>query len=600
MVSDRSNGDDVLPTLKERSQLPDQAFAVAREHRQRGDTAAAEAIYRKILDAMPEHADSLHALAVIEFERGLQADGLARLRRAIAQEPLSEKFHMNLGILLQRMGRLQEAQAAHLRAIDLAPENAQCHFNLGLALQKQKRWSKAEEAYKRAIELAPIPGRSSRWIFHTFYNLGTVFEELERLGEAASAYRRCVDLAPKNPRSHFKLGIVLRKLSKLDAAIQVFDRALALEPKSVSAHSHRGFVLQRQSRLEEAEAAYQRALEFDPNDIKARCHLSMVHKFVPGDPEIDAIKAQLARTDITDAQRSGLMTALGNAYQAIGRYDDAFTEFRRANDMSKQQTSFELEKRRTEVEMIKRGFEKAISAPAGSRAHADIVPIFVVGMSCSGKTLVENLLGGQPGVCTMGEWLGLRRAIDVVCARHGINATYPGCVDQLNDVMFQEIGQSYLDNIAVTFPGYRYYVATFPGYSRYIGLIFRAFTAPRLIFCQRDPMDNCFIIYSHIRTHGKWYNYDLETLGKHYALNRDLMAHWKRLFGAQILDVCYEDFVRDPQAIGKQICDFCGIDHDPDFIQHPLWTDEIGRSTHYIKYLGALQRVVAEQSVSVS
>ncbi len=600
MVSDRSNSDDASPTPREQTLTPDQAFAAAREPEQRGDTAAAEAIYRKILEATPEDADSLHALAVIEFERGLQAEGLARLRRAIAQEPLSENFQINFGIMLQRMGRFREAEEAHLRAIHLAPENPECHFNLGLALQQQERWSKAEAAYKRAIELAPNWGRSSRWTFHAVFNLGTVLQKLNRLGEAESAYRRAIDLAPENPKCHFKLGIVSKNLTKLDAAIQAFDRVLALEPETASAHTQRGTALHMQGRLEEAEAAFLRALELDPNDLEARCSLSMVHKFVPGDPEIEALKAQLARTDIADARRCSFMVALGNAYHAIGRYDDAFAEFRRANDMNAQRTPFDLEKRRAKVETIKRGFATAISAPDGSRASEDIVPVFVVGMSCSGKTLVEGLLGGRLEVCTMGEWLGLRRAIVAVCARHGISAPYPDCVDELNDAMYEEIGQSYLEDLAVNFPECRYFVATWPGYYRHVGLIFRAFTAPRLIYCHRDPMDNCFLVYSHVNTRGHWYNYDLEALGKHYAQYRDLMAHWKRLFGARILDVCYEDLVRDPPSAGERICDFCGIEYDPDSVQRPFRTDEIGRSTHYAKHLGALQRVLGEQSASVS
>ena len=217
----------------------------------------------------------------------------------------------------------------------------------------------------------------------------------------------------------------------------------------------------------------------------------MVHKFVPGDPEIEALKAQLARTDIADAWRCRFMVALGNAYHAIGRYDDAFAEFRRANDMNAQRTTpFDLEKRRAKVETIKRGFATANSAPNGSRASEDIVPVFVVGMSRSGKTLVEGLLGGRLEVCTMGEWLGLRRAIVAVCARHGTSAPYPDCVDELNDAMFEEIGQSYLEDLAVNFPECRYFVATWPGYYRHVGLIFRAFTAPRLIYCHRDPVWN--------------------------------------------------------------------------------------------------------------
>ena len=100
----------------------------------------------------------------------------------------------------------------------------------------------------------------------------------------------------------------------------------------------------------------------------------MVHKFVPGDPEIDTLKALLARKDAADPRRPHVMVALGNAYHAIGRYDDAFAEFRRANDLMAQQMPFDMEKRRAQFETIKRCSALAISAPDGSRTSEAIVP----------------------------------------------------------------------------------------------------------------------------------------------------------------------------------------------------------------------------------
>ena len=56
------------------------------------------------------------------------------------------------------------------------------------------------------------------------------------------------------------------------------------------------------------------------------------------------------------------------------------------------------------------------------------------------------------------------------------------------------------------------------------------------------------------------YALDLMDIGHYYRQYRRLMAHWKSLYGDDILDVDYDAFVREPRPAVERLLEFCGLD----------------------------------------
>ena len=77
----------------------------------------------------------------------------------------------------------------------------------------------------------------------------------------------------------------------------------------------------------------------------------------------------------------------------------------------------------------------------------------------------------------------------------------------------------------------------------YISLILKALPFAKLIFCQRDPLDNCLFIYFKRYNINNQYSYDLRNLASYYAEYQNLMAHWLALYAERILEVRYEELV---------------------------------------------------------
>lgn len=69
-------------------------------------------------------------------------------------------FHLNLGVVYKRLGRLEDALKAYQEAIAILGQNpgdghAEAYYNLGIVLREQGNFKAAEEAYRDAIVLEP-------------------------------------------------------------------------------------------------------------------------------------------------------------------------------------------------------------------------------------------------------------------------------------------------------------------------------------------------------------------------------------------------------------------------------------------------------------
>src|SRR5208282_6423111 len=103
----------------------------------------AEQIYRQIIAVEPNHANALHLLGIVAYQRGKYDAAVEYLTRAIASKGTEPAFHTNLGNAFKAQGKLTEALACHRRALVLQPDFPEAHYNLGNVLQSLGRSQEA-------------------------------------------------------------------------------------------------------------------------------------------------------------------------------------------------------------------------------------------------------------------------------------------------------------------------------------------------------------------------------------------------------------------------------------------------------------------------
>jgi tetratricopeptide (TPR) repeat protein len=111
--------------------------------------------YRHILSSEPGHADCLHLLGMVAFQRGDAEQAVESIRRAIAIHRTAASYYSNLGNVLQSQEKMGEAEACYRRALDIRPDQTEVHLNLGNILKAQGVVDAALNSYRSARLLDP-------------------------------------------------------------------------------------------------------------------------------------------------------------------------------------------------------------------------------------------------------------------------------------------------------------------------------------------------------------------------------------------------------------------------------------------------------------
>ncbi len=162
------------------------------------------------------------------------------LERAIQLMPTFAAAHYNLGTLLQRQNELNRALQEYQLALKYASdvrEAAQTHNNLGVLLNELGRKDEATAEFTAAIALNPDEQNS-------FIGRGLIEHDEGRLDAALQDFSRAAQIAP-SPLAFYWEGRVLEDKGQLKAAAEAYRSALKLSPDLSDA----------QARLERIEKA---------------------------------------------------------------------------------------------------------------------------------------------------------------------------------------------------------------------------------------------------------------------------------------------------------------------------------------------------------
>jgi len=187
-------------------------------------------------------------------------------------------------------------------------------------------------------------------------------------------------------------------------------------------------------------------------------------------------------------------------------------------------------------------------------------PIFIIGMPRTGTTLVERILTSHSDVSAVGELTDFPLLMtEMVQERHAIGSPEEGDIDASLRLDFHELGRRYVDCARQLAGGAQYFVDKLPYNFLYCGYILAALPRAKIIHLRRDPLDTCYAVYKTLFFNAYSYSYDLQELADYYVGYRTHMDHWHRALPGRILDVSYEEFVRDPESQARRVLDWCGL-----------------------------------------
>ncbi len=218
------------------------------------DRHALEAATAEYLEAMrcrPDDPQSYCSLGSFHADRGEYDDALTCYAQARRLDPRDITPLVNASLILNALGRNEQAEQSLRHALELDPESYPAHLNLGMLLGELRRIPEAEEAFRRALRLEPKSAVAA-------YNLGLIV--VDRDSESGVALlRKAAQWQPDEPRYAFALAYHLDQCGAHEEAVAELRHLLDAHPTYTDAYTLLGDILIAQGRVNEAAELYRRA-----------------------------------------------------------------------------------------------------------------------------------------------------------------------------------------------------------------------------------------------------------------------------------------------------------------------------------------------------
>jgi hypothetical protein len=196
--------------------------------------------------------------------------------------------------------------------------------------------------------------------------------------------------------------------------------------------------------------------------------------------------------------------------------------------------------RRTAWELI--AFWDRVMAPAERRrppVSDDVAPIFVVGCSHSGTSIMTAVINNHPDVLSLGA------ESEIMCRYHSLRRHRAWLRRSLADA--EKAGKS------------RFCEKT-PNHLFFLDRLFGCYPKARIVVMQRDGRDVALSMCARWAAYRRWppaRHGDFERALRKWVAAIEVARHWEH--DERVMNVVYEDFVADSDPIMAEVCEFVGV-----------------------------------------
>jgi len=249
----------------------------------------------------------------------------------------------------------------------------------------------AEELFKRAFELAPSFARARLKYISALHQQLRPEEEIAQI-------EFLLQNDPDNPDYRVTKATALSASGRAQEAVEYCEEMLRAEPEKPQFWLSYAQALRTAGRQEDCVAAFRKTLQLQPRYAAAWWGLANLKTFHFSPADVDAIRAELGRGDVTAENREFLHFALGEALEDLKAYEEAFKNYRAGNAVVRSRNPYDLNEVLENMEREERRFTPEFYAAHEGGGCPSPDPIFILGLPRSGSTLVEQILASHSEV----------------------------------------------------------------------------------------------------------------------------------------------------------------------------------------------------------
>ena len=642
---------------------------------ERPDLAVEQA--REILRVVPGHPDASLILGAALTASGAGDEAVGVLAPLAEAHPKSINVQFEFGQALADAGRMAEAATALRKTVRLNGKHARAWRLLGDVLTADGDTDGADEAYARHVEASvndPVLMEAAAALAENRLNVAErllrdrlkaeptdvvamrmLAETGSRLGRYADAEKllvRALELAPSFDAARYNYAVVLSRQNKNAETLAEVDRLLARDPRNLAYRTLQaatqarigeyqetikgyeavlkaqpgqpkgwmsyGHALKTVGRTEDGIAAYRRAISQAPNLGEAWWSLANLKTFRFTGEDIEAMRGQLARGDISDDDRLHLDFALGKALEDRADYAASFQHYDKANALRRAALSYDADDTSRHVARARALFTQDFFAAREGQGCPAADPIFVLGLTRAGSTLLEQILASHSrveGTMELPDISALAKRI-AGRQRRGEAGAYPEALADFPPEELHALGEEYLSRTQIQRKrGTPLFIDKMPANWMHVGLIHLILPNAKIVDARRHPMACCFSNFKQHFARGQGFTYGLADLGRYYHDYVALMAHFDAVLPGRVHRVFYEEMVADPEGQTRALLAACGLDFEPEClrfyeneravrtasseqVRQPIFKEGVDQWRHYEAWLGELKAALGPVLIS--
>ena len=496
----------------------------------------------------------------IKFHSTKDYDNAQKLyEKALASDARNYDALRHMGILYQDQKEFKKAYDYFLEAVKINPNGFEALNNLGTIHIQNKNYELALKCFNQSLRL------NSDYI-PTINNLAGSYHRLNEPKKALDFATKAFLMQPQNPLTKNQYAKALVINNKPEEAIKILKEISEAYPESDDFKFNLSSAYREIGNFKEANEIAKKGFEENFKKIHYLLSYTADKKNKLKDKHINYYNSLLSTEETSSEDKVVISHSLFAYFKNLQDYKKAGGYLVEGNKQQYLAREFDLDKEKIFFDRIKNIFSKKKILRIDTNIKNKI-PIFICGMPRSGTTLCEQILSSHTKIEGAGELNYLAEESGIIKLIHPSKEQIDKIEECTNnsDQLFSA-RKNYISRLSVHGKDKtRYICDKMPHNFILIGFIKLILPEAKIIYCKRDPIDNCFSLYSHkFLELSHQYSYDQKVLAQYYKMHQDLMNFWLKKYNDSIYVLDNEKLVNNQEDVSKELVQFCNVDWEED------------------------------------
>ena len=286
--------------------------------------------YAKMLDVVGNEDEAVREFNTLLIQTDENPEVLYSLERIykkkLDKNPSDANVTTNLGAILQKQGKFDEALTYYAKAEYLDKTNVNARLNAGTLYQQKKDYNKALEAYDSVLLLYPKNTLALTYKAQAYAEMG-------KEKDAQELYEKVLALEPNNDTANYGLKNLLRKSLSTNEFVK-YIKEHSVSGKPAEELYLYALDLHKENKLDDAISIYKQVIDMSPTSVETYVNLAIAQSQLKDyDGAISILKIANAKFPENEQVKETLHSIQGeindskiakaNDYYNAGKYNEA-------------------------------------------------------------------------------------------------------------------------------------------------------------------------------------------------------------------------------------------------------------------------------------